>query len=71
MQVPEAIKAAVLAETVQTAGVVEAKNTGKPELAEALMVRDAPRFCVAMELKVMVCACALTVKLCETEEAAR
>ena len=31
----------ILAETVQTVGVIEAKATGRPELAVALMVKGA------------------------------
>jgi hypothetical protein len=39
---PLATSATVLSETVQTHGVVDAKLTGRPELAVALAVKGAP-----------------------------
>jgi hypothetical protein len=40
---------------VQTPVVFETKDTGKPELAVAVSVGDAPKFCVPGLLNVMVC----------------
>jgi hypothetical protein len=55
---------------VQTADVVEAKLTARPELADAETVNGVPTVWVAIVPKVMVCASPLTVKLCETGAAA-
>ena len=66
-QVPPLSKVTVFAETVQTEGVVEAKMTGKPDEAVALRVNGAePKVEAGRAEKVMVCASALTVKLCCT-----
>ena len=66
-QVPAATKASVLPLTVQVLGVVEAKLTGRPELALATKGGGAvPRVWLPGELKVMVWAVgvgAATVKL--------
>ncbi len=56
MQVPTAPNVAVVPETVQTPGVVEAKETAKPELAFAESVSSAPTVCVPGLSKVMVYA---------------
>ena len=42
VQVPEAMKLAVVPETVQTEGVVEAKLTVRPEVADAESVSGVP-----------------------------
>ena len=67
---PAANNTALLLETVHTALLSVVKTTGKPELATALRVKDAPSAWVAMVLKTMVCACRLIAKLCETGVAA-
>ena len=41
LHVPAAISVTVVPDTVQTAGVVDAKVTGRPELAVALVVNGA------------------------------
>ena len=57
MQDPTAIKVTVLPDTVQTPGVLELKLTGKPEVAEALIVNGAePIVWLANVTKLMVCA---------------
>ena len=66
VQVPEARREAVPAETVQTLKVVEAKLTGSPEEAVAVSVRVVPTACAAIGPKVMVWDSAFTVKLCST-----
>jgi hypothetical protein len=69
VQVPAVSSEAVLPETVQTASVVEAKLTGKPEVAVAARARLVPAYSTpVMGKKVMVCAmnAGLTVKLCDT-----
>ena len=70
VQIPEAMKVAVVPETVQTDAVVEAKLTAKPELAVATIARGVPTVCVLGALKVMVCAPMVTAKLCNTGAAA-
>jgi len=70
VQVPEAIKVAVVPETVQTLVVVEAKLTTKPELAVAESAKVVPTACVLGAAKLMVCAIGLTLKLCVTAGAA-
>jgi hypothetical protein len=55
VQVPAVRSEAVLPETVQTAGVVEAKLTGKPELADAERVKFVPVYWIPVIAgKVMV-----------------
>jgi hypothetical protein len=54
VQVPAAIKLAVAPESVQTADVVEAKLTARPELADAETVNGVPTVWVAIVPKVMV-----------------
>jgi hypothetical protein len=54
MQFPSAISEAELPETVQTAGVVDAKLTARPELAVADRFRAVPMFCAAMTAKLIV-----------------
>ena len=62
---------AVVPETVQTGGVVEAKLTANPELAEAESVRLVPAVWPAMVGKLMVWgAVPVTKKLCWTIGAA-
>jgi len=70
MQVPATTRVNVLPLTVQMLGVVDAKLTGRPELAVAVSTGGAvPRVWLPGELKVMVCAvggAAETVKDRET-----
>jgi hypothetical protein len=54
VQVPALTSVAVVPETVQTAGVCEAKLTGKPELADALRLSGVPSTWVGIGLNVMV-----------------
>lgn len=56
VQVPVAPNVAVAPETVQTLGVVEAKETGRPELAVAESASGTPTVCVPGLLNVMNCA---------------
>jgi hypothetical protein len=70
VQVPEVSIVAVVPETVQTDEVIEAKPTVRLEVDEAESGRGVPTVWVPGLLKVMVCAAALTVKLCETGVAA-
>src|ERR1022692_4720938 len=57
MQVPAIISVTVVPETEHTAGVEEAKLTGRPEVALALSVTDPPATCAAIVSNVMVCCC--------------
>src|ERR1035441_8592461 len=57
VQGPAATSFAVASETVHTAGVEEAKMTGRPEVALALSVTDPPATCAAIVSNVMVCCC--------------
>jgi hypothetical protein len=50
------MKVAVVLATVQIGVVVDAKVTGRPELAVAMSVRGVPRVWAAIVLKVTVCA---------------
>jgi hypothetical protein len=60
-----------LPDTVQTAGVLEAKPTARPELAVASAANGGvPKIAPLSAPKVMVCAPGLTVKLCDTGVAA-
>jgi hypothetical protein len=70
VHVPVAISEAVVPETVQTAGVVEAKLTGRPESDVADSATVPPTDCAAIAPKVMVCDFAFTAKLWETGAAA-
>ena len=70
MQVPAAMKLAVVPETVQTVEVVEAKLTGRPELAVAESISGVPYVWSEIVPKVIVWASPLTVKVCETGVAA-
>jgi len=54
VQFPGAISEAELPETVQIAGFVDEKLTGRPELAVADRFNVAPMFCAPMAAKVMV-----------------
>jgi len=54
VQVPAAIRVAVGPETEQIAAVVEAKLTGRPELAVAVKASVVPAVWLAITLKVMV-----------------
>ena len=67
-QVPAATKVAVAPLTVHTLDVVDAKETVKPELAEATSARGVPTVCAPGLAKAMLCAirAAWTVKLCVT-----
>jgi hypothetical protein len=57
--------------TVQTAGVVDAKLTGRPELAVAPTVNGAaPKVASLNTPNAIVCDAGLTVKLCVTGVAA-
>jgi hypothetical protein len=71
-QIPTETIVTVLPETVQTEAVVEAKETGSPEDAAALMVNGAaPSVRLLSVLNAMVCAVRpVTVKLCVTGAAA-
>jgi hypothetical protein len=70
-QVPGLTIVTVLADTVHTRSVVEAKLTGKPELAVALTLKGAaPMFTLLSGRNVIVCGVGLTVKLCVTVGAA-
>ena len=53
-QVPTLTGVTILPETVQTDGVVEAKITGKPELAVADNVSGVPRLVPDGAMKLMV-----------------
>ena len=73
MHVPAATKVAVAPLTVQMLVVVEANETGRLELAEAVSVSGVPTICVPGLLNVIVCGvsgAAFTVKLRETGAAA-
>ena len=55
VHIPVAINVAVDPETVQTAGVLEANSTGRPELAVAVSVSgEAPSVWLEIALKVMI-----------------
>jgi hypothetical protein len=70
-QEPSATMVTVLPAAVQTAGVVEAKLTARPELAVALTVNgETSRLTLLSAPKVMVCDAGLTVKPCDTGVAA-
>ena len=70
-QEPPAAIVTVFPETVQTEVVVEAKLTGRPELAVALTVKGAtPYVTLPTAPNVIVCAAGLTVKLRATGVAA-
>ena len=70
-QAPSPTIVTVLPPTVQTAVVVEAKLTDKPELAVAVTVNgETPYVTLLSAPKVIVCDAELTVKLCDTEVAA-
>lgn len=66
VQLPKAIKEAMLPETVQTLAGEDAKLTGKPELAEALSVSVVPAVWFGMGLNVMVCGIPLTANVWAT-----
>ena len=66
MQAPGASREAALPETLQTDGVAELKLTGRPELTEALRLRDEPVVWAEITRNVMVCDCTLEVNDCET-----
>ncbi len=55
LQVPAPINVAMEPETVQTAGVVEAKLTARFEVALAVSVRGVPTVWAAIALNVIVC----------------
>jgi hypothetical protein len=64
--VPTAITLTVAPETVQTEGVVDAKLTGKPELADALTANGAaPSVWFANAPNVIVCETGLMVSVVE------
>ena len=63
-QVPEVSSEAVVPDTEQTEGGVEAKVTVRPELAEADKPTIVPAYCVpVMGVKVMDCVALVTVSL--------
>jgi len=67
VQIPPASNVAVVPETVQTHGVVDAKATGKLELAVALTVSCAVlRFTGERGSKSIICGKRVTAKLCTT-----
>ncbi len=72
VQVPEASSVAVEPETVQMAGVVDVKLTGRPELALAVNVIETEVFAnwSGIGPNVIVWAARLTVKLSVTAVAA-
>ena len=70
VHVPAVTNVTVVPLTVQTLAVCDAKLTARLELAVADSARGVPTVCVAGALNVIVCASALTVKLCETGVAA-
>ena len=73
-QVPALSSVSVLPLTVQTAGVMEAKLTARPEVAVAANGAAAvPRVWLPGAVKLMVCANspAAMLKLCDTAAAAR
>jgi hypothetical protein len=70
-QAPSAAIVTVLPATVQTAVVLEAKLTAKPELAVAVTVNgDTPYVTLLSAPKVIVCDAEFTVKLRDTGAAA-
>jgi hypothetical protein len=70
-QAPSAAIVTVLPATVQTAVVLEAKLTAKPELAVALIVNGETPYVTLLSVpKVIVCDAEFTVKLCVTGVAA-
>ena len=71
VQVPVATRVTVVPDTVQTAGVVEAKLTVRPEVAVALTVNGGvPKCWFGKAAKVMVWLAWVTWKLCVTGVAA-
>ena len=68
VHLPPATSVTVLPETMQTDGVVDAKLTGRPELAVALTVNGAaPYVTEARAGNVIVCEATVTTKICETD----
>jgi hypothetical protein len=63
VQVPLPTNEAVVPDTVQTLGVVEANVTASPELADALSVTVPPAVCAAIAGNVMVWVAAFTLKV--------
>ena len=55
LQVPAVARVAAEPPTIQTAGVVEIKLTGNPELAVAASVRVEAATCVGIDPKLIVC----------------
>jgi hypothetical protein len=70
VHVPAVTNVAVVPLTAQTLVVCEAKLTAKPEVAVADSASGVPTVWVTGVLKVIVCASAVTVKVCETGVAA-
>lgn len=73
VQLPKVTRVKVLPLTVQTAGVVEASETGRPDVAVATKGAGAePMVWLPGDVNVMVCAanCVATMKLCATGVAA-
>lgn len=67
VHVPADTKVSAVPATVQTAGVVDTKLTGKPDEAVATSAPAAvPMVLLPGEVKVMVCAAVDTVKVCVT-----
>lgn len=72
VQLPAATKVSTLPVTVQTAAVLEAKDTGRPELLLATNAAGLlPKAWLPGDTKVMVCAAGLTVKVLATEVAGK
>lgn len=70
-QLPAATRVSVLPLTVHTAGVVDAKDTGRPEVALATKAGAAtPRVWLPDDAKLMLCEAAATLKVLDTVGAA-
>lgn len=73
VQLPKVTRVKALPLTVQTAGVVEAKDTGRPDVAVATKGAGAePMVWSPGDVKLIVCAanCVATMKVCATAAAA-
>jgi hypothetical protein len=62
LQVPLESRVAVVPETVQAVGVIEANVTANPELAVADSVTGVPYVCVGIAGNVIVCVASVTAK---------
>ena len=70
VHVPAASSVALVPETEQMVGVLEAKLTASPEVEDAVRLSDPPTLCAGMAPKVMVWDLSPTLKLCVTGAAA-